>query len=47
VKPLFFQGLPEHATVEGQLGDQELESPVLGFEFGYTNLFNRCRVLLE
>jgi len=23
------------------------ESPVLGFEFGYADLFNRCRVLLE
>jgi hypothetical protein len=29
----FFQGLLEHAAVEGQLGDQGLESAVLGFEF--------------
>jgi hypothetical protein len=29
----FFQGLLEHAAVEGQLGDQELESLDRGFEF--------------
>jgi hypothetical protein len=36
----FFQGLVEHAPVEGQLGDEELEPADLGFEFGYANLFN-------
>jgi hypothetical protein len=35
----FFQGLLEHAAVEGQLGDQGLEPAVLGFEFEYANLF--------
>ena len=30
-----------------QLGDQELESADLGFEFGYAKLFIRYRVLLE
>jgi hypothetical protein len=28
----FFQGLLEHAAVERQLGDQELEPADLGFE---------------
>ena len=43
----FFQGLLELATVERQLGDQELESADLGFEFAYTKLFIRYGVLLE
>ena len=29
----FFQGLLEHAGVEGQFGDEELESAIFGFEF--------------
>jgi hypothetical protein len=29
----FFQGLLEHAGVEGQFGDEELEAVILGFEF--------------
>jgi hypothetical protein len=37
----FFQGLLEHATVERQFGDQELEATDLGFEFGYAKLFIR------
>jgi hypothetical protein len=43
----FFQGLLEHAGVEGQFGDEELESAVLGFEFGYAEFFIRCWILLE
>src|SRR5208337_4648184 len=43
----FFQGLLEHAAVERQLGDQELESADLGFEFCYAKLFIRYGVLLE
>src|SRR4051812_795354 len=43
----FFQGLLEHAAVEGQLGDEELEPADFGFEFGYAELFTRYRVLLE
>src|SRR3954451_4056154 len=44
---LFFQGLLEHAAVERQLGDQELEAADLGFEFGHAKLFTRYRILLE
>jgi hypothetical protein len=29
----FFQGLPQHAAIESQLGDQEPESVDLSFEF--------------
>ena len=43
----FFQGLLEHAAVERQLGDQELEPADLGFECGYVKLFIRYGVLLE
>src|SRR3954471_8720010 len=43
----FFQGLLEHAAVEGELGDQELEPADLGLEFGDTELFIRWWVLLE
>jgi len=43
----FFQGLPEHAPVEGQFGYQDLESAVLGFEFRYAKLFIRYGIVLE
>ena len=36
---LFFRGLLEHAAVESQLGDRELEAADLGFEFGYAQLY--------
>ena len=35
----FFQGLLEHAAVECEFGDEGLEPAVLGFEFGYAELF--------
>src|SRR5690349_6280842 len=44
---VFFQGLLEHAAVERQLGDQELEPSDLGLEFGHAKSFLRYGVLLE
>jgi hypothetical protein len=43
----FFPGLLEHAAVQRQLGDEELEAVDLGLEFGYAQLFLRDGVPLE
>ena len=43
----FFSRPPGACGGRGQLGDQELESADLGFEFGDAKLFIRYGVLLE
>jgi hypothetical protein len=43
----FFQGLLEHAAVEGQLGDEELEPTDFIFEFRDANLLLGDGFLLE